>query len=129
MENKTIKYLKLSLSDLSYYYHAKVLSVYDGDTITVVLDLGLHINFTVNLRLLGVDTPEIKGKDRVRGLEVRDYVREKTLNKNVLIKTHKQGKYGRYLATVYYLDKDTWINLNVKLIEKKYAREYWGGKR
>ena len=38
-----------------YYYKAKVVSVYDGDTITCVIDLGFSLSAKIKVRLLGID--------------------------------------------------------------------------
>ena len=46
-----------------YYYKAEVLSVYDGDTCTCLVDLGFKTFVRVKIRLIGIDTPEIRTKD------------------------------------------------------------------
>jgi|TARA_R110000824_G_scaffold62352_7_gene165243 micrococcal nuclease len=92
-----------------YEYCAKVVSVYDGDTITVDIDLGFGIVLKKQkLRLLGINTPEVRGEEKILGKKVRDLVREKILDKVVTIKTvkDKKGKYGRWLATIIYEDED-----------------------
>ena len=43
-----------------YTYKAKAISVYDGDTVTLVVDLGFKISTEVKLRLEGIDTPELR---------------------------------------------------------------------
>lgn len=45
-----------------YTYPCIILSVIDGDTIDVELDLGFHIKMKERVRLLDVDTPEVFGK-------------------------------------------------------------------
>ena len=86
-----------------YEYKAKVVKVYDGDTITVDMDLGFKIRFTESLRLLRINTPEVRGEEREQGLISRDRLRELILDKVIIIKTYKdkKGKYGRYLADIY----------------------------
>lgn len=118
-----------------FYYKAQVKEVYDGDTITVDIDLGFN-NWKKNekLRLYGIDTPELRGDEIIKGREARDYVREQILGKEVIIHTYKdkKGKYGRYLATVMYRrdpsDKSN-INLNDELVAKGVAVPYFGGTR
>lgn len=47
-----------------YYYVALVTEVYDGDTITVDLDLGLGLwRHAQTIRLWRVNRPEVKGAD------------------------------------------------------------------
>ena len=54
-----------------YHYVADVTAVYDGDTITVDLDLGLGVwRHDQTIRLWKIDTPELHGPDRDRGLVV-----------------------------------------------------------
>ena len=114
-----------------YTYCAYVTDVYDGDSITVDIDLGLNTwSMGQKLRLYGINTPEVRGTDKERGLMVRDYVRHELLfvaKWKVLIRTHKdrKGKYGRWLATVYYGEKYE-RNLNEELVQLGYAGPYIG---
>jgi micrococcal nuclease len=108
---------------MDYVYKAFVVGVYDGDTITVDIDLGMNTwKKNVKLRLARIDTPEIRGEERARGIDVRDYVRLLVLNKEIEIQTlkDKTGKYGRYLVEVFIGE----INLNDHLLEQGMATEY-----
>lgn len=60
-----------------YYYRAFVENVYDGDTITCSIDCGF--NFLMKkqkIRLLGIDTPEIRGEEREKAIYVTYKLRE-----------------------------------------------------
>lgn len=106
-----------------WYLCREVVKVYDGDTFTLRLTLGFEITFTVQVRLLGIDTPEIRGDERERGLEVRDYVRLMLENaQEIIVNTYKDrtGKYGRYLAIVYV----DGLNLNLHLLDEGLAEPY-----
>ena len=104
-----------------YEYEAIVTQVYDGDTITVDIDLGFDVILKKQkIRLLGIDTPEVRGPERANGLISRDALRGRILDKQVIIKTEKRGKYGRWLGIIYI--KDT--NINQWLINEGYAKEY-----
>ena len=102
----------------------KVVKVYDGDTITVLIDLGFGVTFKEKVRLYGINTPEIRGKERPDGLISRDRLRERILDKDVIIKTlkDKKGKYGRYIAEVYLEEE----NINNWLVSEGLAerRDY-----
>ena len=77
-----------------YNYKAKIIDVYDGDTVTAMVDLGfLHFQ-EMKLRLYGIDTPELRGEEREQGIIVRDILREMVLGKEVTIRSYKdkQGK-------------------------------------
>jgi micrococcal nuclease len=111
-----------------YEYEATIIDVYDGDTVTALIDLGFSIYIKKRIRLNGIDTPEIRTlniKEKEYGLEVRDYLRELILNKKVTLDTYKPDKYGRCLADIY-LGK---MNINNHLINKRYAVPYYGGKK
>jgi micrococcal nuclease len=55
---------------------AKIVSVYDGDTITVRAHIWLGQAVETKVRLDGIDTPEINGKcdaEKTLALQARDY--------------------------------------------------------
>lgn len=105
-----------------YQYKAKIIDVYDGDTVTAMVDLGFYHYQQMKFRLYGIDTPELRGEEREQGIIVRDIVREMILDKEVTINSFKdkQEKYGRYLANII-IDG---LDLNLWLVEKGYAEEY-----
>lgn len=105
-----------------YNYKAYIKEVYDGDTVTAVVDLGFLHYQEMKLRLYGIDTPELRGEEREDGLVVRDIVREKILGKDVEIHSYKdkQGKYGRYLATIIV----DGLDLNKWLVDEGHAEQY-----
>ncbi|MDZ7764882.1 MAG: thermonuclease family protein [Melioribacteraceae bacterium] len=113
-----------------YYYRANVVYVYDGDTITVDIDLGLKVFVHgEKIRLSRINTPEIRGEERPDGLKARDYLRNLIMNKNIFIETikDKKGKYGRYLGEIFLPDENgKLINVNDLLVENGFAeyREY-----
>ena len=105
-----------------YQYPALVVNVYDGDTITVNIDLGFGVELKKQkIRLYGINTPEVRGSSRDLGIISRDYVREKILNKNIILQSikDKKGKYGRWLGIVLIGDEK--LNLNKELISKNLA--------
>ena len=107
-----------------YEYRAHVTKVYDGDTVTVDIDLGFGIWLKKqSIRLVNIDTPEIRGEEREHGLIVRDIVAEKVLDKDITLRTHKdsKGKYGRWLGEVIMEDG---TNLNEWLLYEGYADPY-----
>lgn len=106
-----------------YHYRAFVTKVYDGDTITCNIDLGLGIVLNQQkFRLYGINAPEIKGITKSNGITSRDALAGKILNKEVIIHTFndKKGKYGRYLGIIY-LDG---LNINQWLLDNHFAIKY-----
>ncbi len=125
------EHAKLRFQSNLYYYAALVTSVYDGDTLTVDLDLGLGIwRHGLSIRLWKVNTPEVSGNERERGLVVRDFVRGLVLNKTVLIRTildkrgvDKTEKFGRLLGEILVADEnDNLLNVNDLLLAQGMAR-------
>lgn len=107
-------------NDSFYTYNAVVSSVYDGDTITADIDLGFHAwMHKEKLRLSRINTPEVRGIEKERGLVSRDWLRKRINGKQIIIKTSKdkKGKYGRYLVEVF-LDG---VNINDELVKKELA--------
>ncbi len=108
-----------------YHYVAHVTAVYDGDTITVDLDLGLGIwHHDQTIRLWRVNTPEVKGPERERGLAVRDVVRALILDKPILLRTildrrgqDRTEKFGRLLGEILVEgDNGELLNVNEMLL-------------
>lgn len=108
-----------------YHYNALVVSVYDGDTCTVDIDLGLHTWLKdEKIRLARINAPELRGKERPMGLPSRDFLRGQILNKKIILETikDKKGKYGRYLGEIW-LEKSNgkYVNINDLLVNKGFA--------
>jgi len=83
-------------------YPAEVTDIYDGDTLTADLDLGLGVVLIgQKIRLQCVDTPELRGTEREAGLAVRDRVRGWLGGAKVEIEIVGRGKYGRWLGYVH----------------------------
>ena len=104
---------------------AKVVSVYDGDTIKVVFAV-LGKLYKFNCRIQHVDTPEIRTrnkKEKDYGLKVRDELRKKIMNKVVTIVCDDFDKYGRLLIDIKIEEEQL---LSERLIKNNYAFRYDG---
>jgi micrococcal nuclease len=108
-----------------YHYRATVTDVYDGDTCTVDIDLGLKTWVRgEKVRLYRINAPELRGVERPEGLKSRDFLREQIDGKDVIIQTIKdrKGKYGRYLAEIWLqADDGEAININDLLVKNCFA--------
>ena len=118
-----------------YEYKAKIIEVYDGDTFTFEVDLGFSITVKEKIRLAGINTPEVRGKSKLEGIMVRDYVRSIILGKEVIIQVFKKGKFGRYIAYVFFDasymtngEKGIPCNLTEHLLGKNYGVEFMSDK-
>ena len=119
-----------------YFYRSRVLSVYDGDTIRVDLDLGCGLHSMgengkgLVLRLWGINAPELRGPERDDGLKSRDWLRDALSPENsdypliVETKLDKTGKFGRLLAVLWQETDNGWVNLNRRMVDLGLAREY-----
>lgn len=111
-----------------YEYKIKeIIRIYDGDTITAVIDLGFGLSFKEKFRLSYIDAPELKGIERPNGLISRDWLISKideaiTNDIPIFIKTQKdrKGKYGRYLAEIFIEG----VSINKLMISEGFAESY-----
>ncbi len=112
----------------SYVYKAVVESVYDGDTLTASLDLGLSIRVRAKCRLMGIDTPEMKSKvagESKAAKSAKEKVESLVLGKLVTVQSfEKPDKYGRLLVKIW---DEEGVCVNDVLIEGGFAQAYDGG--
>jgi len=103
-----------------YEYKARIVNVVDGDTVDADIDLGFNTwRINERLRLSGINAPEPRGAQKVEGLQSKNELIKRILDREVTICTIKDrtGKYGRYLATIYLGE----ININEWLVENGFA--------
>ena len=121
-----------------YNYKISLLRVVDGDTIDAEIDLGFDIKVKKRVRFLGMNAPESRTKDleeKARGLAAKDRVKQLLDGcKNITLKSHGIGKFGRCLGEIMLdmvdgQEKLTLVSLNELLISEGHAVEYHGGKR
>lgn len=104
----------------NYTYNAEVVRWVDGDTVDLIVDLGFKIKAHQRFRLHGVDTPE-RGQDGFH--EATKFCEEfAPIGSMVAIQTHKTGKFGRWLCTLY--NGSDPLSINRTLLTEGYAEEY-----
>ena len=108
-----------------YSYNSNVTSVYDADTCTLDIDLGLGIWMRKQkLRFFGINAPEMRGPERPQGILARDFCRQLIDKKRIIKQTldDGKGKYGRLLAILWLeYPENEWININELLVEQGHA--------
>lgn len=112
------------MEDKLYFYRARVVSVYDGDTCTVDIDLGLKMwVHREKIRLNRIDTPEMRGPEKEHGKRSRDFLRGLILRREIMLQTLKdvQGKYGRYLGEIWLENENGWHNINDLMVQNGFA--------
>lgn len=128
---ETMTLTDLKVKSKLYHYTAHVTDVYDGDTITVDIDMGMGIwQRAVRIRLWRINTSEVRGSEREQGLAVRDYVRSLILDRDILLRTildkrgqDRTGKYGRLLGEVLVEENDgRMLNINQLLLDEGLAQ-------
>ena len=93
-----------------------VARVIDGDTLVVS---GKHV------RLVGINTPELRPTPEPGALEAKQFVENlcppgEEVGLDIDALEPKDG-YGRTLAVVYVNVDNSWINLNAELLRRGYA--------
>ena len=108
---------------------AQVVSVYDGDTMTVRARIWLGQEVEIKVRLDGIDTPELRGKcegEKALAKKARDFL-VKLAGRTVMLRDIRYGKYaGRVVAKVF---SESGEDLVASLIHAGHGRPYSGGKR
>lgn len=113
-----------------YSYRCEVVRVIDGDSIVVDIDMGMKVwKKDEHLRLLDIDTPEIRGEEKPQGLISKQFVVDWiAARKDVIyIQTLKAGKFGRWLTYIWERPEDIGSpekSLNYLLLEKGLAERY-----
>lgn len=133
------------------YTKARLIDIYDGDTLTCIFSLYNDHYYKFNIRLNNIDTMEIKDsniENKKKAYEARDRILslccdnmlEKECSrkdiKNFLenneiyiwVRCFNFDKYGRILADVYLTNKSK-KSLSDILIEEKLANKYNGDKK
>lgn len=90
------------------YKLCKILYIHDGDTVTVAVKHRLKV-WKINVRMFGINSPELRPVEGtpnrsqivLKAARAREALREKILNKNVMIEFHQQDRHGRWLGTIY----------------------------
>ena len=103
-----------------FNYQATVTKVVDGDTIDCDVDLGFHMTAKIRFRLARINTPEMRGSEKVEGKAAKQWLIEQLdkVDNKIRIETGKTGKYGRWIAEVYINDT---VNVNEELVKNGHA--------
>ena len=127
---------KLELNNTENY--AKVIDIYDADTLTCILFFRGIPNI-VKIRLDGIDAPEMRpnSSDEIENVQekalaiIGKFALTKIImecNNIIYIKTKGSEKYGRTLADIY-THKDSSLSINKILINFRLVDNYYGKKK
>ena len=121
-----------SSDDRLWFYRAKVMRIIDGDTVVVCIDKGMYAFAVEKVRLAGIDAPEMRprvGSTEQRAAEkilaalATDRLRELIDGEEIVIRTAKTGKFGRWLAHLY-LPGNATLTANQLLLNEDLAVRY-----
>lgn len=113
------------MEDKLYYYKFVLTRVIDGDTVVGNIDLGFNfILQNQNLRLLYIDTPEVRGADKVQGLIAKEFLIDLISDRNIIIHSFNKDSFGRVLAELFIEKTDGWISANAVLLNEGLALPY-----
>ena len=105
--------------------------IIDGDSINASINLGFDVQVTKPIRLVGIDTPEVRTRDdeeKRYGLLAKSQLEKLCSNADSLFLrcVEEKDKYGRVLAELWVRDGDTETCVNQWLCENHYAVPYEG---
>lgn len=116
-----------------YVRRCKIVNVVDGDTVDCVIDMGYQMFSTHRIRLLGVDTPELRAKDakeRDAAAAAKYFVIAWSGNRIVdeveqdytfTIQSQKADSFGRWLGEI---KNEKGESLSQALIEAGHGEVY-----
>ncbi len=113
---------------------AKVVDVYDGDTVRVTFRYGRSLT-QYRARMAGYDSPEMKppksdpnrDAEKQAAIAARDALIQKLGDMIVLIDCGPFDKYGRILITMYTGSAENSVNVNEWMLEQGHGVPYDGG--
>lgn len=91
----------------------------DGDTYAVKLDVGFRISLEADVRLQGIDTPEMVGADKAAGIAARDFVNLICPPGTPLrvFTTKMRRSFNRYVANILFWNGSAWVYIGGALID------------
>lgn len=103
-------------------YNAELISIVDGDTLKLSIDLGFHLRLNGTFRLARINAPELL---TLSGVEAKAFV-VSTLSdlKQCKVYTERSEKYGRWLCEFLFItnsEPTRWRNLSDLLLESGHA--------
>jgi micrococcal nuclease len=117
------------MNKVNFIYNAIAVSNYDGDTVTLDIDLGFGVwKRNEVCRLAKIDTPELRARDlqeKAVAYKAKAVVqRFLPPGQKCVVKTIKddKGKYGRWLVFIYTDEMQEGMSINEYLLKNGYAK-------
>lgn len=94
-----------------YRQRVTPVTIVDGDTFDFQVDVGFSIGTKQRIRLRGIDTPEVKGVTKPRGLAAKAFSEERIARAaSVITETHKLPDGQRDVKTLGRYVADVWVD-------------------
>ena len=111
-----------------YRYKVEVTRVVDGDTVDVDVDLGFGMVYKKQrVRMMGIDTPESRTRDleeKFYGKQSKYHLENILKDKDIELKSHDKGKFGRILGELFV--GSSAYSINQQMIDEYHAVPYLG---
>ena len=102
------------------YKNVKVISVRDGDSVTLEINVGFGFTFKDKFRLHGIDTWELKEDG---GEEAKQFVLDWFEEHPVIdVRSFKKGSFGRWICSISCANCGE--TLNAELLSEGHAEVY-----
>jgi len=136
-KNKLITYIQTNPDIPKFSFKGNSLwawcsKVVDGDTIHACFFIGDSF-LKFNIRLMGIDTPELRSKDKQekqRAIDAKNFLISLILDKPIYLVLDKSDKYGRLLGFIHLdettvnTDDNMMNSINQLLIDRGHAVVY-----
>lgn len=100
-----------------------ITNVIDGDTFEADVKLGYGVTVNLRFRIFGINTPEIFGAEKEKGIVSKEFVVKQFLNKTVIIVHKGLDSFRRNLAEVYFQSNGEQASLAELLCTKGLAEK------
>jgi endonuclease YncB( thermonuclease family) len=124
----------MPLYKLEGNFLCKVVDVYDGDTVTIILynKFGYEKH---KLRMYGYDSPELRPsrdlpnrlEEIIKAKKAKMFLSDLVLNKIVKFESMGYDKYGRLLGKLYIINYCAEEDINQLMIDSGHGYKYYGG--
>lgn len=100
---------------------AVITHVIDGDTFEADVTLGYGVTVNLRFRIFGINTPEVFGAEKEKGIVSKEFIVKQFLNKPVTIVNKGLDSFRRNLADVYFNSNGVQANLGELLCTQGLA--------
>lgn len=100
-----------------------ITEVIDGDTFEADVNLGYGVTVNLRFRIFGINTPEVFGPEKTKGIVSKEFVVKQFLNKTVIIVDKGLDSFRRNLADVYFDSNGIQANLGELLCTEGLAEK------